>query len=420
VKLWKPLSEEIDSWLKKMEAATRNADSAQKLVRLLKQAVDEFGELFYKRSSIIDGPGDGYEDKLKQLIKKVVGNENSADMKDNLLKALPFRTARQNKALIKLAQAAAHGKASQAFEKELSSFLQVYGDRPTYGTTSMLGVPTWRERPEIVHGFIASLLNDSAWLSIEKDYEKQQTDYDEARIAMQKILKGSKHDKFEQILMAARSEIIVREESSFMLEKLTACIRRMALKLGDILLLDRIIMEKEDVFHIFLDELDSASEGKLVLIEKIKKRKSAFAKVSAAHKKGIHWMISTGSIPKYKKSKKDSLVNQFDKNTLRGISVSSGVYEGNVCIVRDPSEFNKLKKGNIMVSPYTSPVWTPLFKIAAALVTEIGSPTSHAAIIAREYEIPAVVAIENVTSLLKDGQKIRVDGTKGTVTLISE
>lgn len=77
-----------------------------------------------------------------------------------------------------------------------------------------------------------------------------------------------------------------------------------------------------------------------------------------------------------------------------------------------------MKKGDILVSPYTSPIWTPLFKVASAAVTEIGSPTSHAAIVAREYGIPAVVAIDNVTSILKDGQRIRVDGTNGVITLL--
>nr|WP_238892923.1 PEP-utilizing enzyme [Clostridium beijerinckii] len=63
-------------------------------------------------------------------------------------------------------------------------------------------------------------------------------------------------------------------------------------------------------------------------------------------------------------------------------------------------------------------MWTPLFKVAAAAITEIGSPTSHAAIVAREYGIPAVVAIDNATSILKDGQRIRVDGTNGVITLL--
>lgn len=94
------------------------------------------------------------------------------------------------------------------------------------------------------------------------------------------------------------------------------------------------------------------------------------------------------------------------------------MYEGPVCIVRGPSEFNKLKKGDVLVSTYTSPAWTPLFRVASALVTERGSAISHAAIVAREYGIPAVVAIENITNILRDGQRIRIDGTKEIVTLL--
>jgi len=72
------------------------------------------------------------------------------------------------------------------------------------------------------------------------------------------------------------------------------------------------------------------------------------------------------------------------------------------------------------VCAYTSPAWTPLFKVASAVVTEIGSPTSHAAIVAREYGIPAVAAVPNITKTLKNGQRVRVDGTNGVVTLLQK
>jgi pyruvate,water dikinase len=86
---------------------------------------------------------------------------------------------------------------------------------------------------------------------------------------------------------------------------------------------------------------------------------------------------------------------------------------------KGPEEFSKLRKGDILVAPYTAPVWTPLFRIAAAVVTEIGSPTCHAAIVAREYGIPAVVAVHDITRILKDGQRVLVDGTNGTVSIIN-
>jgi len=215
-------------------------------------------------------------------------------------------------------------------------------------------------------------------------------------------------------------ERIANRLEKLQVQDITACIRRMVLKLGGLLTAKAIIKEKDDVFYLLLDELSPAAEGKLAVQERIVKRKSALTKVCAAHKKGVHWLVSTGSIPEFKPNKKACSDQQGALDELKGLSVSSGVYEGTVCIVRDPQEFNKLKKGDILVSSHTAPVWTPLFKVAGAVVTEIGSPTSHAAIVAREYGIPAVVAIENVTSILKDGQKIRVDGTKGTITLLGD
>lgn len=417
--LWKSLSVEMNLWLKKMEVEVCKANSAEELAKLIKQAMDDFGKFFQKRSGIIGGPTSGDDCKLDRLIKKAVGVENSADIKEKLLKALPFRTALQNMALAKLAQTAAVKKTDIAFEAEFSSFLEEYGDRPTSGTTAMLSIPTWRERPEIVHEIVNVMLKDNAVFSLEKDFEKQKIDYHEAKKTIKKKLKKKDYDKFEQVLETFRKGIILREESSFMLEKVTAAIRRMALKLGGILSKNQIIEDKEDVFYIFINELSPVAEGKLFIKEKIKKRKQAFTEVYAAHKKGVHWMISTGSVPGFKTNKKDSTNKPNDINILKGLPASSGLYEGTVCVVRDPSEFNKLKNGDIMVSPYTSPVWTPLFKLAGALVTEIGSPASHAAIVAREYGIPAVVAIENATNKLKDGQKIRVDGTNGIVTLMS-
>jgi len=104
--------------------------------------------------------------------------------------------------------------------------------------------------------------------------------------------------------------------------------------------------------------------------------------------------------------------------SIEGASASRGVAEGVARVVHSPSEFGKLKKGDILVSAYTSPAWMPLFRVASAVVTERGSAISHAAIVSREYGIPCVVAAPNVTTLLKDGQTIRVDGTNGTITLL--
>ena len=75
-------------------------------------------------------------------------------------------------------------------------------------------------------------------------------------------------------------------------------------------------------------------------------------------------------------------------------------------------------KGDILVAPHTDPGWTPLFPLAAGLVTEVGGLMTHGAVVAREYGIPAVVGLENATRKIRDGQKIRVDGTRGFVKIL--
>ena len=89
---------------------------------------------------------------------------------------------------------------------------------------------------------------------------------------------------------------------------------------------------------------------------------------------------------------------------------------GPVRVVRGPEEFGRLRSGDVLVCPYTNPSWTPLFQRAAAVVVDSGGATSHAAIVAREYGIPAVMGTGDGTRVLTDGRLVTVDGTAGRVT----
>jgi phosphoenolpyruvate synthase/pyruvate phosphate dikinase len=86
-----------------------------------------------------------------------------------------------------------------------------------------------------------------------------------------------------------------------------------------------------------------------------------------------------------------------------------------VRVIRGEHEFNFLQPGEVLVCPYTNPAWTPLFAAAVAVVAETGGATSHAAIVAREYGIPAVMAVRGATRLLQVGREILVDGNRGRV-----
>ena len=103
---------------------------------------------------------------------------------------------------------------------------------------------------------------------------------------------------------------------------------------------------------------------------------------------------------------------------LVGLPVSAGTVEGRARVVADLGEAD-LGTGDILVTAYTDPSWSPLFVGIAGLVTEVGGLMTHGAVIAREYGLPAVVGVERATSIIRDGQRIRVDGTNGFVEILS-
>ena len=129
----------------------------------------------------------------------------------------------------------------------------------------------------------------------------------------------------------------------------------------------------------------------------------------------LNMILDPVLIAYWQKSMKDALENGEDG--IVGISGSVGQASGKVCIVRSPKEFDKLCEGDILVCTYTDPEWTPLFCLAAGVVVDTGGTLSHAAIVAREYQIPAVLATGDATKKLKDGDFVLVDGSTGKVIL---
>ena len=107
-----------------------------------------------------------------------------------------------------------------------------------------------------------------------------------------------------------------------------------------------------------------------------------------------------------------------DSNEIHGFAASSGVVEGPARLVKSVQEISKLRPGDILVCQVTNPTWTPVFQKIAAAVSDIGGSMSHAAIVAREFGLPAVVGTGSATSRIRDGQRIRVDGGRGVVTLL--
>jgi pyruvate,water dikinase len=105
-------------------------------------------------------------------------------------------------------------------------------------------------------------------------------------------------------------------------------------------------------------------------------------------------------------------------DTIQGIACSAGSVTALARVLHSPDQFDQMQPGEVLVAAITTPAWTPLFAMATAIVTDVGGPLSHGSIVAREYSIPAVLGTGVATRRLHTGDRIRVDGTKGTIEIL--
>jgi rifampicin phosphotransferase len=171
-----------------------------------------------------------------------------------------------------------------------------------------------------------------------------------------------------------------------------------------------MIGEADDVAYLRLEELREALAEGRADTELIARRKAEFAAFEALTPPRV--MTSDGEV--VSGSYGDS---EAPAGALLGLAVSAGTIEGRARVITDIADAD-LEPGDILVTTFTDPSWTPLFVTAAALVTEIGGMMTHGAVIAREYGLPAVVGVEDATRLIEDGRRIRVDGAAGYVELL--
>lgn len=171
-----------------------------------------------------------------------------------------------------------------------------------------------------------------------------------------------------------------------------------------------VIPEKEDVYYLSFEELREVVRTDRLDYQIISKRKDEyklFEKLTPPRVFTSDGEIITGE---YRRE-------NLPAEALAGLAVSSGVVEGRARVILRMEDAD-IKDGDILVTTFTDPSWTPLFVSIKGLVTEVGGLMTHGAVIAREYGLPAVVGVENATRLIKDGQRIRVNGTDGYVEIL--
>ncbi|HDR4764216.1 TPA: phosphoenolpyruvate synthase [Bacillus thuringiensis] len=182
------------------------------------------------------------------------------------------------------------------------------------------------------------------------------------------------------------------------------------LKEAEQLVQSGVIHEVDDIYYLTFEELHEVVRTKKLDYEIIHKQKNDYKLYEKLTPPRV--MTSDGEIitGKYKRE-------NLPADAIVGLPVSSGVIEGRARVILNMEEAN-LEEGDILVTAFTDPGWTPLFVSIKGLVTEVGGLMTHGAVIAREYGLPAVVGVENATKLIKDGQRIRVHGTEGYIEVL--
>lgn len=187
-------------------------------------------------------------------------------------------------------------------------------------------------------------------------------------------------------------------------------IKQALLKEADKLEQKGVIRQKEDIYYLSFEELRKVAHTKRLDYSIITRRKEEHEvyekltppRVMTSEGEVLSGVYDTGNIP---------------KGALAGIPASSGTIEGRARVILRMEDAH-MEEGDILVTTFTDPSWTPVFVSIKSLVVEVGGMMTHGSVIAREYGLPAVVGVENATSLIKDGQRIRVNGTEGYVEIL--
>jgi pyruvate,water dikinase len=295
----------------------------------------------------------------------------------------------------------------------IRAFLDKYGMR-CVGEIDITR-PRWSERPTTLVPVILGNIKNFDPGAGERRFEQG---LQEARRKEQDVLERvralpdgeQKADETKRMIDRVRTFIGYREYPKYGMVSRYFVYKQALLEEAERLLQAHVLREKEDIFYLTFQELHDVVRAKQVDDQLIHQRKDAFRSYQALTPPRV--LTSDGEVIAGAYRRDD-----VPTGALVGLPVSAGIVEGRARVIHDMREAD-LEAGDILVTAYTDPSWSPLFVAIAGLVTEVGGLMTHGAVIAREYGLPAVVGVEQATRLIRDGQRIRVHGTDGYVEIL--
>ena len=305
-------------------------------------------------------------------------------------------------------------KGGQAAHDAISAYLDKFGMR-CVGEIDVTR-PRWRERPTTLVPLILSNIKTfepgTASRKFEQGRQEALKKEQELLARLKQLPEGEeKAGEAQRMIRRLRNFIGYREYPKYFIVNHYFLYKQALLKEADRLVQAHVLHEREDIDYLTFQELrevvrTNPLDGQLV--SQRKDEHERYRKLTPPRVITSEGEIVAGA---YKRA-------DLPAGAIAGLAVSSGVVEGRARVLLDMADA-ELAVGDILVTSFTDPSWTPLFVSIKGLVTEVGGLMTHGAVIAREYGLPAVVGVEHATRLIKDGQRIRVHGTDGYVEILS-
>ncbi len=237
---------------------------------------------------------------------------------------------------------------------------------------------------------------------------------------------GPRRRIFDRLLGWTLSALPMREAVQADIGLGWPTLRRLLRELGRRAVPAGVLTERDDVFWITADEadeiaaaLDAGTEALTPRVESVQQRKALW--------QGRAQVTPPVALPVGKKFFGFNLarfmpaaVDVAEGDVIKGLGAQAGTVTARARVLQGPEDFGKMQPGEVLVAAITTPAWTPLFALASAIVTDVGGVLSHSSIVAREYDIPAVLGTGVATARIQDGQMLRVDGSAGTVEVVDD
>jgi phosphoenolpyruvate synthase/pyruvate phosphate dikinase len=295
----------------------------------------------------------------------------------------------------------------------IRAFLDKYGMR-CVGEIDITR-PRWSERPTtlvpVVLGNIKNFEQGAGERRFEQGLREARRKEEDVLERVRALPDGAqKADETKRMIERVRTFIGYREYPKYGMVSRYFVYKQALLEEAERLVEAHVLGEKDDIFYLTFQELHDVVRTNHLDHQLITQRKDAFRSYEALTPPRV--LTSDGELIAGAYRRDDVPVG-----ALVGLAVSAGIIEGRARVIHDMAEAD-LEPGDILVTAYTDPSWSPLFVTIAGLVTEVGGLMTHGAVIAREYGLPAVVGVEQATRLIRNGQRIRVHGTDGYVEIL--